>query len=1085
MSIARLNYTAHTKVSMRKPNQEQKVAIDSHGGVLSAGAGSGKTFVLIEHTLQKLIELAEVSFNQHSHNWQDHFVIESSKIALMTFTKKAAAEMKQRLESRIKNAELPHFLSNEILTEASYGVFVGTIHSFLLKLIRDGVVDGVESVEITSSRNFEKDVDEFVDESLLKIQKKISSRTFSSLLSNLDQIKISFKQIFNDAELRVFWESFDPSGVTDNFWRQFYQLCEIAELLEIDIPLKDFPSDSSKTWYIALEKFKLVQDRFPKSNFHDHLIDLSHFFDDVKRITPPRKSEYEKIIHIISLIRDLRTSFKAARYHLECASSNPEEMNEFYKVLKNIFELIDQRIKFKNKLTFSSLEYIISKASFDMAPLKYLMVDEFQDTSWAQHEIIGSLVQGGWSNIFCVGDKKQAIYRFRGGEIDVFDKTIELSQKNYHLISNYRSQKNIVNFNNGFFSKIFPLGIGFKRENDKAVKMEIQDSLNESRDIQGEVSLLQCSVDQSDKKYLNQDIEILEAQLIYLQIKTLKEKDQNDVAILYSRLAPSYHLIKILLKNNYSLVTQAKMPIFEQPVIGIIITVIENALDFYPHEGIAQAKIQEIVQLLGLSTRYLVSKQRVINNAKYFGCAFALVNEINLLGLTITDRSNTINLIEEISESASGSLENVWVQFKGMAKEKLSLEFRNIQKQEMIVQIMTVHSSKGLEFDNVILGGIHTNGAKGRDEGLLRKWPGSFKWMPNLNAKKLAQSPNYILESLESKRLDYNEQKRLLYVACTRAISSLYFPFIVDQLSNEIICSNKNSWVRALDLFRDHISQKEVAINIERYTNNRKLPFFHIDHLGIINRNVDYLKYHLTVDHSVTALSDLFSCPRKYYLASICKYDDELMDFLHDVYSNDLPDQYKKFIPKNIDKNSRSNKDRGNEFHRHIENYIKRGLDQSSVEQNNISVLKFCFDELDKVSKENKLLSEYGIKFKFNGQFINGICDLVILGDGNDIAEVWDFKTGLIEELNKEKYHAQLSLYAVGILELFPELKSIKLKLIYLDEQKIVEDIFRREDIPGFADKVAQKIKTPWMKNESNCQICEYQKICQVKLINC
>ena len=50
---------------MRSPNTEQKFAIESHGGVLSAGAGSGKTFVLIEHTFNKLIRFAE---QLHSEN---------------------------------------------------------------------------------------------------------------------------------------------------------------------------------------------------------------------------------------------------------------------------------------------------------------------------------------------------------------------------------------------------------------------------------------------------------------------------------------------------------------------------------------------------------------------------------------------------------------------------------------------------------------------------------------------------------------------------------------------------------------------------------------------------------------------------------------------------------------------------------------------------------------------------------------------------------------------------------------------------------------------------------------------------------
>ena len=85
---------------------------------------------------------------------------------------------------------------------------------------------------------------------------------------------------------------------------------------------------------------------------------------------------------------------------------------------------------------------------------KHYLIDEFQDTSTLQWKNLIPMVEEALStdgSLFYVGDKKQAIYRFRGGEVSLFDKVKErfgsFNMKYEYLKKNYRSQKKIVEFN--------------------------------------------------------------------------------------------------------------------------------------------------------------------------------------------------------------------------------------------------------------------------------------------------------------------------------------------------------------------------------------------------------------------------------------------------------------------------------------------------------------------------------------------------------------------------------------------------------------------------------------------------------------
>ena len=83
--------------------------------------------------------------------------------------------------------------------------------------------------------------------------------------------------------------------------------------------------------------------------------------------------------------------------------------------------------------------------------------------------IIGHLVEKDYSNLFVVGDEKQSIYRFRGGEVSLFTHVMSLLPKRLSLTDNYGSTSGVDKFNNAFTSSIFPLGAGFDGRDQFAI----------------------------------------------------------------------------------------------------------------------------------------------------------------------------------------------------------------------------------------------------------------------------------------------------------------------------------------------------------------------------------------------------------------------------------------------------------------------------------------------------------------------------------------------------------------------------------------------------------------------------------------
>src|SRR5690606_42143279 len=121
-------------------------------------------------------------------------------------------------------------------------------------------------------------------------------------------------------------------------------------------------------------------------------------------------------------------------------------------------------------------------------------------------------------------------------------------------------------------------------------------------------------------------------------------------------------------------------------------------------------------------------------DVEYWGLSEAFMKFLFKLGVTNENSDINIQTISTISELYSQDPESIMIQLSQGDNQRLSMDLRSGENSNM-VQIMSAHASKGLEFDVVYLGGIYTNGREQNDAPLFGNLPGSFNWYKDLTQR--------------------------------------------------------------------------------------------------------------------------------------------------------------------------------------------------------------------------------------------------------------------------------------------------------------------------------------------------------------
>ena len=478
-------------MSVRKPTSEQQAAIDAAGEVLvSASAGSGKTFVMIEKIISLILSgRADVS-----------------SVLAVTFTKAAAAEMKERLRSAIfarigevKDEAVRARLKAQLSEIGTADIC--TLHSFCSNVIRryfyeadaDGnfrVADEAETEKLKTravSLTFDKLLAEKSEKFALLCKVFAGSRGFGKLT---DVLQKSYEKAIVRADFNAFLRELPSRYDGEHFARLAEEAFEPAARYAKRLKEKCAALEKECAPYIKSGVFGEKHAGFlaARALFADDVLAAGNVFDaaalvrDVKLINKPPNTRLKNAGDAAALELDarlgaLKDDVDAIKKSLSPFRTREEEEGAFCAsgevaaaLCELILEFSDTFAALKRRagvLDFSDLEHkclellqIPAVCEEVRGRYTHVFVDEYQDVNPAQERIL-SLVAG--ENVFMVGDAKQSIYGFRGCSAGFFaEKYARLAKEGRALTlnGNFRSCKNILDTVNTLFSAAMTEEVG-------------------------------------------------------------------------------------------------------------------------------------------------------------------------------------------------------------------------------------------------------------------------------------------------------------------------------------------------------------------------------------------------------------------------------------------------------------------------------------------------------------------------------------------------------------------------------------------------------------------------------------------------
>lgn len=440
--------------------------------------------------------------------------------------------------------------------------------------------------------------------------------------------------------------------------------------------------------------------------------------------------------------------------------------------------------------------------------IRHILVDEFQDTSYAQYDLLTRLT-AGWEpgdgrTLFVVGDPMQSIYRFREAEVGLYLRVCKRGLNNLPiervvLSTNFRSRANLVDWVNDRFGNLFP---ELEDEARGAVRYAPAIAFNGPSNNSGVT--MHAFVERQDAA---------EAEMVVEHVRKAREEaPDNTIAVLVRSRNHLSAIVDALKKNGMRYQAQDIDPLIDRPVVQDLLSLtraIQHLADRVAWLSLLRAPwcgltLDDLSKLCGKDSRSTIwqlltqpadqvemfeqvsadGKQRLARIMPVLERALQNRGRLSLRRLVestwlslngpacveasdLVDVKQVFSLLEDFE--MEGSLETL--------EKRLGKLYAAVDPQAgPELQLMTIHKAKGLEFDTVILPGLG-RGVRSRDRDLLR-WLEHSDYglllapLPPVTSEQ--QEPTYkaIGQILQEK--DDFETLRLLYVAATRAKLKLH-----------------------------------------------------------------------------------------------------------------------------------------------------------------------------------------------------------------------------------------------------------------------------------------------------------------------
>jgi len=444
--------------------------------VVEASAGSGKTYTLAKRYTQLLLYLS------HQNNQTP-----IRQILALTFTNKAAFEMKVRILEFLKLIALRKFTPHQMNDIIAPLGMTEEAASRQASALMEDVIRNYNFFQVQT-------IDKFINSLLVSCAFKIGLTANFRIKTNWDEyLEYALDQLIDqasdDKHVYAMFEYFLHNYLfleNRTGWFPKQDMLAIMSTLfhqnnSYGYPFVETPFQSKdliKKKGVILEAMRELHTMIPKETDKRFVKILDGFLRERKSFDIDSVSDYFArndipVLKGCEVSRNLESLWGKIRRDLKelCDAEANSIFNPYIQVFNHVTDILAQStskddILFLGELNkkaaslFSNNQVSVGELYYRLATrFRHYLIDEFQDTSRLQWKNLSNMANEALSSggtFFYVGDKKQAIYEFRGGDVDLFD---ELKSDYQHLnlqietlSNNWRSHKVIVEFNNAIFS---------------------------------------------------------------------------------------------------------------------------------------------------------------------------------------------------------------------------------------------------------------------------------------------------------------------------------------------------------------------------------------------------------------------------------------------------------------------------------------------------------------------------------------------------------------------------------------------------------------------------------------------------------
>lgn len=892
--------------------------------LIEASAGTGKTYTIVALVMRLLKEGVDID-----------------KILIVTFTDKATIELRDRIRLEITkqyNNTQESYLKNALNNFASVAVY--TIHGFCQKILKEYAFEskGVFDLQLVE------------DKPIYKAQLNVIKRHWPQEDDIANQLeKINFNTQWQSDVLKI---SQDSDLEYDGFYPNFNDESSLKQKFNDSIKLLiEFDLECVSNQFASIVKQNGDVPAAWQKNNSEFLMPLFDVISQYKKAL----SDDEQFVLFANILKSWqgKSFYKAItkNYQTKMIEKFKSQLDYFFKFIDYVQSIGDTVMQLealnKAKFTYATIlelkkrvqqykadkgflsfndmidnlyaslngEYAKKLKNILQAKYSHAFIDEFQDTDLKQWYIFKSIFTGQTEHkLFLIGDSKQAIYGFRGADVNAFFKAKAdfLSLGNqavgcYKLATNYRSLPDLLNNLDLLWSKTF------YKDNSARVECPEQEFIlsNGPLILKDTTGFASISLVETINEPVN--VRMLKYGLAYdiaKKIKKLKNNfafkvkghskvlDYSDICILVRSRSDADILEPILKKENIASSFYKKPGLFKSAEASEYLFLLQAmarpndmrllhkalltdffGLDITQIDLFTQGKLPRLQTFLNNILSFSQKGQwpRFFQYLKEYSPIFYLANQ-NKNYRRIANLRQITNELEQAAINGNLNIQALSRRLYNWQQNSKDEDIHQKDTEKESVKLMTIHASKGLEFPVVfVFGGF----SQPPNRSSFYTYFDSDKQQSIYDISK-SQCNKDAFDIKESKEIE-----RLLYVAFTRAIFKLFLPFYqpLSRMSGAYTSLINNHLQDIKDLFSPF---KKIDNKIPEPVNKMQLT----ENLSSFTDIAIDLKTRRKYIHSFSSLSHLYS-----FDSAVSTYDDYLLhqddditdDYIYDVEYLELP----------------------------------------------------------------------------------------------------------------------------------------------------------------------------------------------------